>query len=127
MVSMCYAMREALEIVAEEGLDKMWARHLEMHEMLWDGLKKMGLQPFVERDEDRWGAGFEAAGGAGRALGRGRGVSDPLSHPGYRRPARRASTAHRRSANPRHAALHRPLTALQSPTTNPHHVETRPG
>jgi aspartate aminotransferase-like enzyme len=26
MVSMCYAMREALRLVAEEGLEPMWAR-----------------------------------------------------------------------------------------------------
>ncbi|KAI8464731.1 MAG: alanine-glyoxylate transaminase [Monoraphidium minutum] len=53
MVSMCYAMREALAVVEGEGLEKMWGRHLEMHEMLWDGLKKLGLQPFVEKDQDR--------------------------------------------------------------------------
>jgi aspartate aminotransferase-like enzyme len=26
MVSMCYALREALSIVQEEGLDNMWSR-----------------------------------------------------------------------------------------------------
>lgn len=31
----------------------MWDRHLEMHHLLWDGLKSMGLKPFVEKDEDR--------------------------------------------------------------------------
>lgn len=53
MVSTCYAMREALEIVAEEGLEPMWARHLECHEMLWDGLRKLGLEPFVADAQDR--------------------------------------------------------------------------
>jgi hypothetical protein len=52
-VSTFYAMREALSIVADEGLEPMWKRHQDMHDMLWDGLKQMGLQPFVEKDEDR--------------------------------------------------------------------------
>jgi aspartate aminotransferase-like enzyme len=30
MVSMWYAMREALAIVGEEGLEGMWARHLKV-------------------------------------------------------------------------------------------------
>lgn len=53
MVSMWYAMREALALVAEEGLDAMWKRHQAVHEQLWDGLKKMGLEPFVEDPKDR--------------------------------------------------------------------------
>lgn len=53
MVSMWYAMREALALVSEEGLDKMWARHQECHELLWKGLSKMGLEPFVEDPADR--------------------------------------------------------------------------
>lgn len=28
-------------------------RHNEMHHQLWDGLKSLGLQPFVENDADR--------------------------------------------------------------------------
>lgn len=52
-VSTFYAMREALAIIAEEGLENMWARHLECHQQLWDGLKSLGLQSFVEKDEDR--------------------------------------------------------------------------
>jgi alanine-glyoxylate transaminase/serine-glyoxylate transaminase/serine-pyruvate transaminase len=54
-VSTFYGMREALAIVAEEGLDSLWARHLDMHNMLWDGLKSLGLESFVENDQDRWG------------------------------------------------------------------------
>mmetsp|Transcript_9506 Transcript_9506/g.28846 ORF Transcript_9506/g.28846 Transcript_9506/m.28846 type:complete len:416 (-) Transcript_9506:304-1551(-) len=53
MVSMWYAMREALLLVQEEGLDNMWGRHLELHHRLWAGLRSMGLEPYVEKDEDR--------------------------------------------------------------------------
>mmetsp|Transcript_19465 Transcript_19465/g.49517 ORF Transcript_19465/g.49517 Transcript_19465/m.49517 type:complete len:419 (-) Transcript_19465:650-1906(-) len=52
-VSTFYAMREAMAIVAEEGLDAMWKRHLDMHHQLWAGLKSLGLKPFVEKDEFR--------------------------------------------------------------------------
>ncbi|KAL4426055.1 hypothetical protein ABPG77_007851 [Micractinium sp. CCAP 211/92] len=53
MTSMWYAMREALAIVSEEGLDAMWARHEAVHKQLWEGLSAMGLQPFVEDPKDR--------------------------------------------------------------------------
>lgn len=53
MVSMWYAMREALAIVAEEGLEAMWARHEAVHKQLWEGLGAMGLEPFVEDPKDR--------------------------------------------------------------------------
>lgn len=46
-------MREALKIVAEEGLEASWARHQRLHEKLWDGLSKLGLQPFVEDEASR--------------------------------------------------------------------------
>lgn len=46
-------MREALAIVAEEGLESMWVRHEAMHKQLWEGLTAMGLQPFVEDPKDR--------------------------------------------------------------------------
>ncbi len=52
-VSTWYAMREALAIVNEEGLEPMWARHVARHEQLWEGLRSMGLQPYVEKAEDR--------------------------------------------------------------------------
>ncbi|KAF6263065.1 pyridoxal phosphate-dependent transferase [Scenedesmus sp. NREL 46B-D3] len=52
-VSTFYAMREALQIVADEGLEAMWARHLARHQQLWEGLGSLGLQPFVENDADR--------------------------------------------------------------------------
>ena len=50
---MWYAMREALALVAEEGLPAMWARHEAAHQQLWEGLAALGLQPFVEDPKDR--------------------------------------------------------------------------
>jgi alanine-glyoxylate transaminase/serine-glyoxylate transaminase/serine-pyruvate transaminase len=52
-VSTFYAMREALSIVSEEGLDSLWARHLAAHNQLWEGLSSLGLKPFVENEQDR--------------------------------------------------------------------------
>lgn len=46
-------MREALAIVAEEGLEAMWARHEAAHKQLWAGLGELGLKPFVAAPEDR--------------------------------------------------------------------------
>lgn len=52
-VSTFYALREALAIVGEEGLPAMWDRHLQAHQLLWDGLTKLGLEPFVDKPADR--------------------------------------------------------------------------
>jgi alanine-glyoxylate transaminase/serine-glyoxylate transaminase/serine-pyruvate transaminase len=46
-ISMVYALREALRIAREEGLEARWARHRAGAELLWNGLEEMGLQPFV--------------------------------------------------------------------------------
>ena len=46
-------MREALVLVGEEGLEPMWARHLARHNDLWEGLREMGLEPFVEDPDAR--------------------------------------------------------------------------
>ena len=48
-----YAMREALQIVGEVGLEDMWARHKRLHEDMWAGLQQLGLEPFVEDPADR--------------------------------------------------------------------------
>ncbi|KAI3429701.1 hypothetical protein D9Q98_005786 [Chlorella vulgaris] len=53
MVSMWYAMREALAIVSEEGLEAGWVRHEQAHKALWAGLSEMGLHPFVADPKDR--------------------------------------------------------------------------
>lgn len=42
-INMNYALREALRLVAEEGLEKRWQRHRENAELLWKGLENLGL------------------------------------------------------------------------------------
>ncbi|MEM9367841.1 MAG: alanine--glyoxylate aminotransferase family protein [Planctomycetota bacterium] len=42
-INMVYALREALAIVAEEGLENRIQRHREVHEYLREGLEKLGL------------------------------------------------------------------------------------
>jgi alanine-glyoxylate transaminase/serine-glyoxylate transaminase/serine-pyruvate transaminase len=46
-ISMNYALREALRMVAEEGLEARWARHRANAELLWAGLAELDLAPFV--------------------------------------------------------------------------------
>ena len=43
-INMTYALREALAIVLEEGLDNRIARHAKMHQRLRAGLEAMGLR-----------------------------------------------------------------------------------
>jgi alanine-glyoxylate transaminase/serine-glyoxylate transaminase/serine-pyruvate transaminase len=40
---MVYALREALSIVLEEGLEHRFTRHREMHQLLRSGLESLGL------------------------------------------------------------------------------------
>ncbi len=47
-ISAMYAMREALRIVLEEGLENRFARHQKNHELLRDGLEDMGVEYLVE-------------------------------------------------------------------------------
>ncbi|MEM6689762.1 MAG: alanine--glyoxylate aminotransferase family protein [Planctomycetota bacterium] len=47
-INMVYALREALAIVVEEGLDARHARHRAMHELLRAGLEKLGLKYIPE-------------------------------------------------------------------------------
>jgi alanine-glyoxylate transaminase/serine-glyoxylate transaminase/serine-pyruvate transaminase len=42
-ISMIYALREALRLVLEEGLEARWARHLQNHRALKAGLAAMGI------------------------------------------------------------------------------------
>ena len=48
-----YAMREAINIACEEGLNALYKRHTANHERLWDNLSAMGLEPYVENKKDR--------------------------------------------------------------------------
>ena len=50
-VNMIYAFREALRIIAEEGLESLFARHLLNHTALVAGLEAMGLSMLVPEDE----------------------------------------------------------------------------
>jgi alanine-glyoxylate transaminase/serine-glyoxylate transaminase/serine-pyruvate transaminase len=42
-INMNYGLREALRLVAEEGLAARWARHQSNAELLWQGLSDLGL------------------------------------------------------------------------------------
>ncbi|KAK9842592.1 hypothetical protein WJX81_008023 [Elliptochloris bilobata] len=53
MVSTWYAMREALAVIGEDGLENLWEKHQRLHNELWAGLKEMGLEPFVEDPAER--------------------------------------------------------------------------
>lgn len=46
-ISMNYALREALRMAAEEGLEARFARHAENARMLWAGLEALGLELLV--------------------------------------------------------------------------------
>ena len=53
MVSNVYALREALALLAEEGLESSWRRHLATAQKLWRGLEALGLELFVPDPKDR--------------------------------------------------------------------------
>ena len=48
--SLHYALREALRIVQEEGLDARYARHRANAELLWAGLEELGTPPFIKEE-----------------------------------------------------------------------------
>ncbi|MCG6136596.1 MAG: alanine--glyoxylate aminotransferase family protein [Nostoc sp. LLA-1] len=49
-VNLYYGLREALRLVAEEGLANCWQRHQKNVEYLWEGLEDLGLSMHVERE-----------------------------------------------------------------------------
>jgi alanine-glyoxylate transaminase/serine-glyoxylate transaminase/serine-pyruvate transaminase len=50
-INMIYGLREALRIIAEEGLQARWQRHALNHQALVAGLEAMGLSLVVPEDE----------------------------------------------------------------------------
>ncbi|BBD59783.1 alanine--glyoxylate aminotransferase [Nostoc sp. HK-01] len=49
-INLYYALREALRLVAEEGLANCWQRHQKNVEYFWDRLEDVGLSLHVERE-----------------------------------------------------------------------------
>ena len=49
-INMNYGLREALRLIAEEGLEQRWERHRATARMFWDGLAEMGLFCHVEEE-----------------------------------------------------------------------------
>ena len=49
-VNMNFGMREALRLLAEEGLDNAWARHRRNAQALWTGLESLGLEMHVPEE-----------------------------------------------------------------------------
>lgn len=47
-VNMTYAIREALRLVLEEGIETSWERHQKTARQLWDGLGQLGLSCHVD-------------------------------------------------------------------------------
>jgi alanine-glyoxylate transaminase / serine-glyoxylate transaminase / serine-pyruvate transaminase len=43
-ISMFYALREALMVIAEEGIENRWERHRRCHEFFVEGIEAMGLR-----------------------------------------------------------------------------------
>jgi alanine-glyoxylate transaminase/serine-glyoxylate transaminase/serine-pyruvate transaminase len=50
-INMVYALREALAIVQEEGLEARWARHAEAHESLRSALAELGFERLAPEGE----------------------------------------------------------------------------
>jgi alanine-glyoxylate transaminase / serine-glyoxylate transaminase / serine-pyruvate transaminase len=53
-ISMNYALREALRLIEEEGLENRWARHRQNHQALVAGVEAMGLRMLVRPENRLW-------------------------------------------------------------------------
>jgi alanine-glyoxylate transaminase/serine-glyoxylate transaminase/serine-pyruvate transaminase len=53
-ISMNYALREALRLIEEEGLDKRWDRHRRNHLAFVAGIEAMGLEMLVKPENRLW-------------------------------------------------------------------------
>jgi alanine-glyoxylate transaminase / serine-glyoxylate transaminase / serine-pyruvate transaminase len=50
-ISMFYALREALALIAEEGVEQRWERHRRCHELFVKGIEAMGLRLHVPQGQ----------------------------------------------------------------------------
>lgn len=76
-ISMNYALREALRIVCDEGLDARWQRHEMNHRALVAGVEAMGLEMNVDPEHRLWSLNaVRVPEGADDARVRGRLLSD---------------------------------------------------
>jgi alanine-glyoxylate transaminase / serine-glyoxylate transaminase / serine-pyruvate transaminase len=53
-ISMFYALREALAVIAEEGIENRWNRHLRCHKMFVKAVEAMGLRMHVAEGHRIW-------------------------------------------------------------------------
>lgn len=53
-ISMFYALREALAVIEEEGLEARWERHRRNHELFVEGLRGLGMEMLVAEGERLW-------------------------------------------------------------------------
>ena len=53
-ISMFYALREALTVIAEEGAENRWQRHRRCHEMFVRRIESMGLNMHVAEGQRIW-------------------------------------------------------------------------
>jgi alanine-glyoxylate transaminase / serine-glyoxylate transaminase / serine-pyruvate transaminase len=49
-VNLYFSLREALRLLAEEGIEQSWQRHQQNAEYLWAGLENLGLELHVDRE-----------------------------------------------------------------------------
>jgi alanine-glyoxylate transaminase/serine-glyoxylate transaminase/serine-pyruvate transaminase len=49
-INLYYALREALRLISEEGIENCWQRHQQNAEYLWERLESIGLSLHVERE-----------------------------------------------------------------------------
>ncbi len=52
-ISLLYALREAMRMVCEEGLEARWERHRQNQQALIAGLEAMGMKMLVQNPDDR--------------------------------------------------------------------------
>lgn len=53
-ISMFYALREALVVIAEEGIENRWERHRRCHDAFVKGVEAMGLRMHVPEGQRIW-------------------------------------------------------------------------